>query len=81
MVDVMAMAEAIVFVLGAYVAIGIVIALLFLAFGVNRIDEAAKGASPFFRPMVFAGCVAVWPFVVLRFLSLKKINQPNEEAS
>ncbi len=77
----MQLAETFVFSLGAYFAIGAVIALLFLVLGVNRIDAAAKGASTFFRPVIFLGCTMLWPFVVLRFLSLKKINKPNEEPS
>ncbi len=75
----MALAQAIVYCMGAYFAIGGVIALLFLAFGVSVIDEAAKGASVFFRPMIFLGCVILWPFVIVRFLSLRKINQPHED--
>ena len=74
----MALAEAIVFFLGVYFLIGAVVAILFLAFGVARIDEAAKGTGFFFRPMIFLGCVALWPFVILRMLSMKKINKPIE---
>ena len=75
----MALAESIVFGLGVYFAIGVAVAILFLLFGVSRIDEAAKGASPLFRPMIFLGCVALWPFVILRMLSMKKINKPIED--
>ncbi len=73
----MALAETVVACLGIYFGAGIVVAILFLGFGVSRIDHAAKGASPFFRPMVFLGCVALWPYIILRFFSLKKINQPD----
>jgi len=72
----MALAETIVVCLGVYFGAGVIVAIIFLGFGVSRIDHAAKGASPFFRPMVFLGCVALWPYIILRFLSLKKINQP-----
>ncbi len=76
--DKMALAETIVVCLGVYFGAGIVVAILFLGFGVSHIDHAAKGASPFFRPMVFLGCVALWPYIILRFLSLKRINQPDD---
>jgi len=76
----MAIAQAIVLCLGVYFGAGVIVAILFLAFGVSRIDHAANGASIFFRPMIFLGCVALWPFVILRFLSMRKINHPNEEA-
>ena len=79
MADVTAIAETLVFCLAAYFSIGSIVAILFLVFGVSRIDDAAKGASPFFRPMIFLGCVALWPFIILRFASQKKINLPTEE--
>lgn len=75
----MALAEAFLLCLGGYFAAGVVIAILFLAFGVSRLDQAADGASLFFRPMIFLGCVVLWPFVVVRTLSMRKINQPIEE--
>ena len=75
----MALAQSIVFCLGAYLAIGAGIALLFLIFGVGRLDEAAKGTSIFFRVTIFFGCVLLWPYIVLRWLSGRKINKPIEE--
>lgn len=79
MADIEIIAETIFLCLAAYFGAGAVIAILFLAFGVSRIDAAAAGASPFFRPMIFFGCIALWPYVILRFLSQKKINLPAEE--
>lgn len=79
MADVEMIAEALVFCLAGYFGIGAVVAVLFLAFGVSRIDAAAKGASPFFRPIIFLGCVTLWPYIILRLASLKKINLPTEE--
>ena len=73
-----AFAQSITFALGAYFGIGVIIALLFLMFGVGRLDAAAKGASFLFRPMIFLGCVALWPYVVLRTLSFRRINEPTE---
>ena len=62
--------------LGAYIGVGAVVGVVFLAFFVHRLDVAARGASIFFRPMIFLGCLALWPFVVLRILSGKTINEP-----
>ncbi len=70
--------EQFVFALAVYIAIGIVVGLVFLAFFISRLDEAASGASLFFRPMIFLGCVAIWPFVVARILSRGKINEQEE---
>ncbi len=77
----MAVANMIVLMLAAWFAVGALIAIAFLAFGVNRIDAAAKGASPLFRPMVFLGCVMIWPAVVVRWLSGVKINEETEEGA
>ncbi len=77
----MDLANLIVSLLGAWFGVGVIVATLFLVFGVNRIDAAAKGASLFFRPMIFLGCVTLWPAVVIRWLSGVKINKPDEEAS
>ena len=78
MLDVQPVAELIVLLLGAYFAVGALVAILFLAFGIKRIDASARGASLFFRPMIFLGCAVLWPFVILRFLSGKLINESTE---
>ena len=76
-----AAAEMIVLALGAYLGVGVVIGVLFLAFGVARKDRAAKGASLFFRPMIFLGCVGLWPYLIGRLLG-RVINHPHlEDAS
>ncbi len=77
----MTLAVTIVSLLGAWFGVGVVVALLFLAFGVNRIDAAAKGAGHFFRPMIFLGCVMLWPAVIVRWLSGVKINKPDGDGS
>ena len=73
--------EIIVAVLGAWFGFGALIAILFLIFGVARLDASAKGASFLFRPTIFLGFVILWPAVVIRVLSGVKINQANEEDS
>ena len=76
----MELATLIVSLLGAWFGVGVVVALLFLAFGVNSIDASAKGASVWFRPMIFLGCVILWPAIVIRWLSGVKINKLDEDA-
>ena len=73
-----AFAETIVLGAGLYVAAGAVVARAFLLRGAGRVDAAASGAGFFFRAAVFPGCVALWPYIVLRWLSGRKINQPVE---
>lgn len=74
----MALAETIVAALAIYFGAGAVVALLFLVFGVAKLDDSAKGASIFFRPMVFLGCIALWPFIAIRWISGRRINQLTE---
>jgi len=76
----MALAESIVTALAIYFSVGAVVAILFLVFGVAKLDDSAKGAGIFFRPMIFLGCISLWPFIVIRWLSGRRINQPTEGA-
>ena len=70
-----AMAEGIVLALGAWFGVGAAVALLFLIFGVSRVDAAAEGAGWAFRPMIFLGCVMLFPVVLARWLSGRRINE------
>ena len=74
----MALADAILLCSGVYAAVGFIVALIFVVFGASRLDAAADGASFWFRPIIFPGCVVLWPFIVGRLLSFRKINKPIE---
>ena len=67
--------------LGAWFGVGAIVALLFLLLGVSKVDAAAKGASLFFRPTIFLGCAMLWPYVIIRWMSGVKINEPDEDVS
>jgi hypothetical protein len=45
---------------------GVVVAAVFLIFGVGRIDPTARGAYAF-RPLLIPGVVLLWPFVLARW--------------
>ena len=72
----MELAQTIVLSAGIYLGIGAAVALAFLVFGASRLDASAAGAGFFFRLAVFPGCVVLWPYVVLRWFSGRRINQP-----
>lgn len=74
-----ALAEQLILALAGYFAIGAIIAILFLVLIVSRIDDAAKGASALFRPIIFLGCMMLWPIILIRVITGKKINTPIEE--
>jgi hypothetical protein len=73
------MAELIVQAATVYAAIGGVVALLFLLFGIDRVDPAARGAYAF-RPMIAPGIVLLWPVVLVRWAVLER-RRPQEPAS
>ena len=51
-----------------YSAAGIVIAAAFLAFGVTRVLPAPAAVTLGARIMLFPGAVALWPYVLIRWL-------------
>jgi len=60
-------AQIIVWGLEGYFAIGALVAIAFVTFGVGRVDEAARGSSIAFRALIVPGCAALWPLVLLRW--------------
>lgn len=57
-------------VIDGYGIIGLGVALLFLAVGVDRVEPSARG-SYFFRVLVLPGAVLLWPLVLIRWLQLE----------
>lgn len=74
----MTVAEAEMFwkVIAIYFAVGAAVGLPFIAFGLSRLDHAAKGASRGFRLVVAPGVIALWPVILIRWLSGRVINRP-----
>jgi hypothetical protein len=52
-----------------YAAAGVVFAIAFLFVGLTRIDNGAKGASLGFRLLIIPGLIALWPLMLIRWLS------------
>ena len=50
---------------------GAVVAFMFLAIGIDRIDENARGAY-IFRPLLVPGILLIWPLVLWRWFVLEK---------
>jgi hypothetical protein len=53
-----------------YAAMGGLVAIAFLIFGIDRIDHAAQGSYAF-RPLLAPGLMLLWPLVIWRWLALK----------
>lgn len=52
---------------GSYLAAGAIFALAFQAWGLSRVDPAARGASVGVRLVLSPGLVALWPALLLRW--------------
>lgn len=54
-----------------YLYIGAAVALVFLLFGLGRIDENAQEAW-IFRPLLIPGVLLIWPLVIWRWIILQR---------
>ena len=59
-----------------YLAIGAVVALVVAWRGAAATDHAAKGAGLGFRLAILPGAALLWPYMLARLLSRRKINAP-----
>jgi hypothetical protein len=59
-------------VLAAYLVVGSIVAVPFLIFGIGSIDAAAKKTPWTFRVLVLPGTVALWPFLLKRWLAARR---------
>lgn len=64
----MTCAEILVDAAGAYLAAGLLFALVFVTAGVQRVDPAARGATWGFRVLILPGATALWPLLLARWL-------------
>lgn len=62
-------------VLGVYLAAGVVFAAGFVTRGVGRVDAVAEHAGAGFRAVIFPGCVALWPVLVVKWARAAKVGR------
>ena len=58
----------------AYLVVGAAIAIAFVAFGLERVMPAARGAYAF-RPLIMPGLILLWPLVLLRWWCLSAVME------
>ena len=63
-------AETIMMAVMVWGSIGAGVAVLFLFFGIDRIDEDARGAYVF-RPLLVPGIMLIWPLVLWRWRQIE----------
>mgnify|MGYP001794007331 CR=1 FL=1 len=66
----MDVAQALVMAMQTWGIIGAVVAAVFLTIGIDRIDEAARGAY-IFRPLLIPGVLLIWPIVLWRWWQIE----------
>jgi hypothetical protein len=57
--------------LTVYAAVGFGVAVAFLIFGLDRVDDGAHGAYAF-RPLMLPGLILLWPLVLWRWAVLAR---------
>jgi hypothetical protein len=65
-------ATVVIAVVAAYIAAGIVTALIFVLFGVSRVPPRPASVTSGARILLFPGAVALWPLVVVRWLGASR---------
>lgn len=58
-------------ILTVYAGLGAVFAIAFLIAGIHRVDPVAKGSSFWFRVFIFPGVAALWPLLLVRWMSVE----------
>lgn len=55
-------------VFGTYALAGVLFAIVFVIFGVGRIDSAAKTSGLGFRLVILPGVAALWPWLLQKWV-------------
>lgn len=59
-----------------WLAVGSVVATVFAVWGAAATDHAATGAGIGFRLLIIPGAAILWPYMLARLLSGRRINAP-----
>ena len=66
----------------AYLGVGLVFAVPFLARGAGAVDEDARAGSLGFRVMILPGVAALWPLLLRRWTGGRRVRlTPHERAA
>lgn len=75
----LALANAIILILSAYLGVGVIVGILTVFFASSRLDPSAAAGTFGFRMMILPGAVALWPILLRRLLV--GANHPPTEVS
>lgn len=60
--------QAVLDLVAAYAAVGVIFSIFLLLFGTTRIDNGVKNAGFGFRILILPGLIALWPLLLIRWL-------------
>ncbi len=69
--------QVLVFAATLYGIIGVIFTIIFLIFGIEESDSAAKGTSPLFKSLLIPGIIIFWPLFAIRWI-IGVRNPPQE---
>lgn len=64
----------------AYVGLGLAFAVAFVSRGIVRLDPTAAGAPLQFRLIILPGVVALWPWLLRRWIRSGGNSSPSQDA-
>lgn len=63
-------------VIGLYLTIGFGVAIVFALWAAAATDFRARGGSILFRIILMPGAALLWPYMVARLVSGRRVNRP-----
>jgi hypothetical protein len=69
-----ALAETVLTVVAGYFAVGALFAVIFIPFGLRRVDVVAAGGPLRFKLLIAPGVIVLWPVVLVLWLSGRREN-------
>ena len=67
-VNAVSVAQLIIVIVKGYLVLGLIFAIPFIVFGIQRVDPSAKNSTIPFRLMVLPGITLFWPLLLTRLL-------------
>lgn len=71
-------AEILVLVAKVYAGLGGLVAISFLAVGIERVDPSSRGVYAF-RPLLLPGLTLLWPYVLFRWIGRAQSAKESED--
>jgi len=59
-------------ILAIYLVLGFLFGVLFIAWGIGKVDEGAHGSTIGFRIIILPGISVFWPFLLKKWLNANK---------